>query len=64
MTAFTYHRRRKEFGGLKSDQMKRLKNLEKENERLRKPVICKRWTIEPAKFMLNPLHQMPGLNIP
>jgi hypothetical protein len=24
--------------------------------------ICKRWTIEPEKFMLNPIHQMPGLN--
>jgi transposase InsO family protein len=24
--------------------------------------ICKRWTIEPQKFRLNPLQQMPGLN--
>jgi len=24
--------------------------------------ICKRWTIEPEKFRLNPIHQMPGLN--
>jgi hypothetical protein len=24
--------------------------------------ICKRWTIEPERFTLNPLHQMPGLN--
>ena len=24
--------------------------------------ICKRWTIEPKRFRLNPLHQMPGLN--
>jgi transposase InsO family protein len=24
--------------------------------------ICKRWTIEPERFRLNPLHQMPGLN--
>lgn len=29
---------RKEFGGLKSDQVKRLKDLEKENERLRKAI--------------------------
>ncbi len=29
---------RKEFGGLKSDQVKRLKKLEKENERLRKAI--------------------------
>jgi transposase-like protein len=34
----TYYRWRKEFGGLKSDQVKRLKDLEKENERLRKAV--------------------------
>ncbi len=38
VTAFTYCRWRKEFGGLKSDQVKRLKDLEKENERLRKAV--------------------------
>ena len=25
--------------------------------------ICKRWTREPERFRLNPLHQMPGLNI-
>ena len=24
--------------------------------------ICKRWTIEPEKLRLNPIHQMPGLN--
>jgi hypothetical protein len=24
--------------------------------------ICKRWTIEPKQFRLNPIHQMPGLN--
>ncbi len=35
---FTYYRWRKEFGGLKGDQVKRLKELEKENERLRKAV--------------------------
>jgi putative transposase len=38
VTAFTYYRWRKELGGLKSDQVKRLKELEKENERLRKAV--------------------------
>jgi transposase-like protein len=31
ITAQTYHRWRKEFGGLKLDQAKRLKELEKEN---------------------------------
>lgn len=24
--------------------------------------ICKQWTIEPKRFNINPLHQMPGLN--
>ena len=38
VTPFTYYRWRKEFGGLKTDQVKRLKELEKENERLRKAV--------------------------
>ena len=38
VTQFTYYRWRQEFGGLKSDQVKRLKELEKENERLRKAV--------------------------
>ena len=34
----TYYRWRKEYGGLKMDQAKRLKALEKENGRLRKLV--------------------------
>ena len=38
VTPFTYYRWCKEFGGLKVDQVKRLKELEKENERLRKAV--------------------------
>lgn len=38
VTPFTYYRWRKEFGGLKSDRVKRLKDLEKENERLREAV--------------------------
>ena len=36
VTAFTYYRWRKEFGGLKSDQVKRLKDLEKENSTLKR----------------------------
>ena len=32
-TQVTYCRRRKEYGGLKADQAKRLKGLEKENAR-------------------------------
>ena len=38
MTSFIYYRWRKEFGGLKSDQVKRLKYLGKGNERLRNAV--------------------------
>ena len=38
VTQFTYDRWRREHGGLKTDQVKRLKELEKENERRRKAV--------------------------
>ena len=34
----TFYRWRKEYGGMKTDQLKRLKTLEKENERLRRAV--------------------------
>jgi putative transposase len=34
----TYHRWRQEFGGLKSDQVKRLKDLKQENARLRRAI--------------------------
>src|ERR1700730_10827069 len=45
----TYYRWRQEFGGLKSDQVKRLKDLETENCRLRRAISdplrrpCSRW---------------------
>ena len=39
VTEATYYRWRTEFGGLKLDQVKRLKELERENARLRK----RRW---------------------
>lgn len=38
VTEVTYYRWRQEFGGLKSDQVKRLKNLEAENARLQRAV--------------------------
>ena len=38
VTEVTYDRWRQEFGGLKSDQVKRLKELETENTRLRRAV--------------------------
>ena len=36
ITEQTYYRWRKEFGGLRTDQAKRLKELEKENARLKR----------------------------
>jgi putative transposase len=38
VTEVTYYRWRREFGGLKSGQVKRLKELEAENARLRRAV--------------------------
>jgi transposase-like protein len=38
VTAQTYYRWRKEYGGMRMDQAKRLKDLEKENARLKKIV--------------------------
>ena len=38
VTEVTYYRWHQEYGGLKSDQVKRLKDLEQENARLRKAV--------------------------
>jgi transposase-like protein len=38
VTEQTYYRWRKEYGGVRTDQVKRLKELEKENARLKKVV--------------------------
>ena len=38
VTEVTYYRWRTEYGGLKGDQVKRLKELEAENQRLRRAV--------------------------
>jgi transposase-like protein len=38
VTEVTYYRWRNEYGGLKSDQVKRMKELEMENARLRRAV--------------------------
>ena len=38
VTDVTYYRWRSEFGGLKTDQVKRMRDLELENQRLRKAV--------------------------
>ncbi len=53
----TYYRWRQEFGGLKTEQVKRLKDLELENSRLRKavsdlgPITLSRPRITPAGFI-------------
>jgi transposase-like protein len=38
VTVQTYYRWRKEYGGIKTDQVRKLKELEKENARLKKLV--------------------------
>ena len=38
VTEITYYRWRKEYGGLKTDQVRRIKELEKENLQLRRAV--------------------------
>ena len=38
ITEQTYYRWRKQYGGMGTDQLRELKRLQKENERLRKPV--------------------------
>ena len=38
VTEVTYDRWRQEYGGLKSDQVRRMKELETENQRLRKAI--------------------------
>ena len=40
---FTYYRCRKEFGGLKTDQVKRLKELEKEREPMERQWSERHW---------------------
>ncbi len=53
----SYYRWRKEYGGLKIDQAKRMKDLERENARLKRVVAicrlrmpcCKRWPRETSK---------------
>ncbi len=39
VTAQTYYRWRKEYGGMRADQAKRLKDLEKENARPKRLVV-------------------------
>jgi putative transposase len=62
----TYYRWRQEFGGLKSEQVKRLKDLELENSRLRKAVsdltLDKLILQEAARGNFAPRVAMPALS--
>jgi transposase-like protein len=51
VTEQTYERWKREYGGLRTDQAKRLKDLEKENARLRGPCVRDRG-VEPATIVL------------
>ncbi len=59
VTPFTHYRWRKEFGGLETDQAKRLKELERENERLRKAVSD--LTLEKLILRGEPLSAIDGV---
>jgi putative transposase len=48
VTEVTYYRWRQEYGGLKTDQIRRMKELELENARLRKAV----WNLTLDKLIL------------
>jgi transposase-like protein len=52
VTEQTYYRWRKEYGGMRTDQAKRLKELEKENARLKKLVADRSLDIEILKEAL------------
>ena len=58
VTEVTYYRWRREFGGLKSDQVKRLKDLEAENARLRKAIAD--WPSPAFTDSVTRLKQPPG----
>ena len=59
----TYYRWRKEYGGMSGDQLRRLKELEKENERLRRAVsdlmLDKQVLAEAARETCEPLAPPP-----
>jgi putative transposase len=59
----TYYRWRKEYGGMQVDQAKRLKDLEKENARLKKLVadlsLASVLVQEETRLSDTPAHQVP-----
>ena len=54
VTDNTYYRWRKEYGGIRSDQEKRLKELDRENARLKKLVVEAELNTDPAYLQLRP----------
>ena len=49
VTEATYYRWRNQYGGMKADDAKRLKELEKENARLKRPVADQALDIDMLK---------------
>ena len=47
----TYHRWRKQYGGMKAEQAKRLKELEKANKRLKRVVANQALDIQMLKYV-------------
>jgi len=54
ISEYTYYRWRREYGGLKLDKAKRLKELEKENSRLKRVVADQALDIAILKEAANP----------
>ncbi len=54
VSSVTYYRWRREFGGLKTDQVRRMKDLETENQRLRKAIA------RPHARQADPAGGIPG----
>ena len=63
VTEQTYYRWRKEYGGMGTDQLKRLKELEKENARLRRAVAdlsLEKIMVLPGFPWVTPVRNWPG----
>ena len=54
-----YYRWRKEYGGLKTDQARRMKDLEKETLRLRRAILKRRWTRQRSPQYVKPSYLPP-----
>ena len=61
VSELTYYRWRKQYGGMSRDQLRQLKELQKENERLRKAVADLR--LNKLILQVAALEQAPGLTL-